>query len=221
LTDQTQWSIADGGLFVRPETMDVDVIGEREAYLALEPRADDVLLDLGANIGAVSAAFLDAGVERVVAVEPEADNLTLLTANLSRYAPRVTLVRGIVAQTDGHRDLWLSTTPNRGMHSVLFARSSSTQQVPAYGLAGLLRQHAPTLVKIDIEGAEYELIEPLSALGAGIRGIAMELHFERRPALVSTARELVAAIEAQGFEAVVEPTLDHGLIGTIGIWTRP
>ena len=57
------------------------------------------MLDLGANIGAVSSAFLARGVAHVVAVEPEPRNFELLLRNTASHHERVTALRRRSAPT--------------------------------------------------------------------------------------------------------------------------
>jgi hypothetical protein len=78
------------GLWTRPGTLDRAIVRDSEQYLGLDPGPKDVLLDVGANIGAVASLFLARGVRHVVAVEPEPQNFELLLLNTVGHQSRVT-----------------------------------------------------------------------------------------------------------------------------------
>jgi FkbM family methyltransferase len=207
------------GLWMRPGTEDVEVILESEQYLRLGPQPTDVLLDLGANIGAVSRAFLAHGAEHVVAVEPEPRNFDLLLRNTAAYDGRITALEVAVARRSGVRPLWLSPTSNHGMHSLAVKQSSRRRLVRCRTLDELLRAHSPTLIKADVEGAEYELLASLGALPPSVRGIAMELHFDRPLWRDRSAPTLMKLLERQGF-AVEEPPDLATPTTTFALWLR-
>lgn len=204
---------------MRPGSVDVEVIMESEQYLRLGPRPTDVLLDLGANIGAVSRAFLARGVEHVVAVEPEPRNFELLLRNTASHHGRVTAIEAAVARRSGVRPLWLSPTSNHGMHSLAVRQSARRRLVRCLTLDELLQAYAPTLLKIDVEGAEYELLAPLGALPPSVRGIAMELHFDRPSWRRRSAPTLTRLLASQGFTAREPPELETPTT-TFALWLR-
>ena len=166
-----------GSFCTREGTYDDAIVKESAEYLALRPSEADVFLDIGANIGAVSKRFLLAGVSRVVAVEPEPRNYILLGRNLSSFPGRHELINAAVAATNGKRDLWLSSDSNKGTHSLIRQSHSSRISVPVLPLQELLDSHRPSLLKVDIEGGEYELASTIAQLPGAVRGIALELHF--------------------------------------------
>ncbi len=57
------------------------------------------------------------------------------------------------------------------------------------------------LLKVDVEGAEYELLPTLNLRSTGAKVFATQLHHVRS---VRTARRLITMIEAQGFKLVGE-----------------
>ena len=122
------------GLWTRPGTFDAVIVTESEAYLSLDARAPDVLLDVGANIGAVTVRFLRKAIKHVVALEPEPANFSLLEMNTARLGPQVTLIRAAAARNAGTQRLWLNPGGNRGMHSLAVRRSNAYIRVPCRAL---------------------------------------------------------------------------------------
>jgi FkbM family methyltransferase len=118
------------------------------------------MVDIGANIGAVSiyAASLGDHV-RVLAVEPEPDNLKLLRQNIDDNAVAAQ-VHVCEAAVSGGRGVGY-ILPGHG-HSVLQADPSpDSTEVSVLSLAGLFEDYGIDecdVLKVDIEGAEYPLI---------------------------------------------------------------
>lgn len=117
-----------------------------------------VVLDCGANIGCsaywLSVEFPEA---RVLAVEPDADNVRLAESN-TRHCPNVRLVHGAVASADCQLKLANTDQGSDAFRTEL----SSTGDVSGYSIATLLSQIGAQpedllLAKIDIEGFEQEL----------------------------------------------------------------
>lgn len=208
------------GIWIRPRTFDRQIVRESRQYIRLAPTADDVLLDIGANIGAVSSRFLAAGVSKVVAVEPEPDNFAMLMRNLSYYANRIVALQTAVAAEDGARQLWLNAGRNKGMHSLVRQPKRRSILVPTVTLRFLIETYNPSLIKLDIEGGEYELAETLRALPARVRGIALELHLGRGSWRSVAAPSLIRDLGDQGFLADKAPRLGCGNPCTLGIWLR-
>ncbi len=168
----------------------------------------DVVLDLGAHIGITARLMLAKGAAKVVCVEADPANLPLLRKNLKGRA--AVILPAAVGPKAGRT--WFYTRSDRGyVGSIIPDPDRRKFVVPVLPLSGLLAQYRPTIVKSDIEFAEYGLPE-LRALPAFVRVVAMEVHIrfigiftgrkmdadelrERREA----AADLMRSFEAQGF----------------------
>jgi FkbM family methyltransferase len=213
------------GLFLeaRPRTLDVavlkDVFFHRVYTRHGGPIPDNsIILDIGAHIGAFSASAANAarGVS-VYAFEPAPENLKLLSSNLARNnLSNVRLSPEAVSGQGGVRQLHLSDSPaGHSLHgSEPFERQLRVESVT---LGEILDRHAieaVDLLKMDCEGAEYEILETASPETLNrIRRIAMEVHTldeSRIPA------RLVTLLEARGFEVKVESKGDS----TAMVWAN-
>lgn len=117
-----------------------------------------VLVDLGANIGAVSVWGARLGT-KAVAVEPDPDNRTYLTANLAANLDPDAYTVLPVACTARPGDFHLE--PDHGHSQVVAGPTATTVAVVGITLAEVyLRAGLPysDVLKIDIEGGEYPLI---------------------------------------------------------------
>ena len=154
----------------------------REVSEALAPRRPQLrVLDLGANIGMFSLSVVDAlGPEiRVDAVEPDADNLALLRRNvdLAGHRDRVAVHPVAVGAHAGsalfvggssHSSHLLrpeETSTDAGMEAI------SVPVMDAFELAT-----GADLIKMDIEGGEWELLRHPRLADLDAAAIALEWH---------------------------------------------
>lgn len=125
-----------------------------------------VFVDIGANIGAVSLYVdsLNHGRDsekppiRVFAVEPEPHNIDFLLKNIADNPTRhITLVDKAVWHSSGKMNI-----SNRGGNSsIVDSASKDTSEVEIITIAQLFQRYdikEADVMKIDIEGAEYDLL---------------------------------------------------------------
>jgi FkbM family methyltransferase len=123
-------------------------------------RPTDVLWDVGANVGALSIVAASR-CRRVVAFEPDPRSLSRLRANISaNRLENVTIVAAALADRTGSMTLHQSGSHNTGMSSLLDERLTAGTPVAVQTLRAdeYLAAHPdeqPTLLKIDVEGAEH------------------------------------------------------------------
>lgn len=163
----------------------------------------DVFYDVGANIGffALAAARRVGAAGAVYAFEPVPENATAIrtAAELNRFE-QLEVVEQAVGRAAGRdrlllvEDLSWSHLESRGWHP----RTADTLDIEIVAIDDLVasgRIRPPQLVKIDVEGAEIDVI-------AGMRR-TIEQH---RPAIVcelhDTAAAFVAAMDELGYETV-------------------
>lgn len=134
----------------------------RDDY-ATDSRRPFFFFDIGANIGFASAYFLCRHPKnRVCCFEPDETNLPWLNRNLAGFPGRVTIISQAVATESGETMLYRAET---GKHSALHPNDIATipQKVASSGFGDVLAASEPdalpTVVKLDVEGAEEELIK--------------------------------------------------------------
>lgn len=170
----------------------------------LAPEA--VALDVGANLGyfALLFALATARPQRVVAVEPAADNFALLSANLSLNdcVERVTALPLALAQRDGNGRLHRSAD-NLGDHQLHGGDGERrAETVVLRAGAPLLREaglERIDLLKVDTQGAESAVLRGLWPLlersADGLRAVVELTPWSLRAA-GSSGRELVSLLAA-------------------------
>lgn len=200
----------------------------------------DVVLDLGANIGASGRLFLDKGAARVIAIEADPTNVIFAQQNLRK---RATVMWAAVGAKRG-KMMFYPSPAQPYLSSNLPAKGRRGVQVPVVAFGDLLKHYRPTIVKCDIEFGEWDLPE-LWALPDHVRVLALELHIrqdmvtgvEQSDDVVRAQRtqaaDIMASFAEQGFTvlkrkdkhskagAVDDDTGLHPLVRSIdAIWTR-
>jgi FkbM family methyltransferase len=185
------------------------------AWLEARVRGDDVLWDVGANVGGYSLIAAAAGAGRVIAVEPSPSNFAALCDNVALNGLGATIVPLPVVLTG-------STGLARLEHGD--ARPGATHRltdgdegVPTLGFAldDLLDRFAlpaPTLLKLDVDGAEAQVVAGARATLARpeLRSVLVEI--EER-----SQDEVVAALAAARF-ALVERHAERDGVPLQGVW---
>ena len=137
-----------------------------------------LIIDAGAHIGCATVWFKNQFPHsRIVAVEPELDNFTILSSNVSGIEG-VSTVQGAVASysgtahcSDPGRDTW--------GYRVNTEESENSRVVKAHTMRALMQMEpdaTPLIAKIDIEGSEAELFARNSAWVGLFPLIIIELH---------------------------------------------
>ena len=138
--------------------------------------SDDIVLDLGTHVGSFSHLALRHGVSAVISVEPDPTAVELITRNASKATlVRVAVVgegRPKIAEFQVNRtSTWgNSLTYKREDEHVIF-------KVRTRSMLSLLKEFRPTIVKIDIEGGEFDALESLE-WPSYVRGLTIEYHYE-------------------------------------------
>lgn len=159
------------------------VIGQREVEFNL-PSPPEKIVDVGANIGLASVLFANKWPSaQIIAIEPDKDNFELLRKNTCGYQ-NISCIHGAVWS---HR--CQMTIKNPDVESFSFQVEEARDGNSANSVTGMTVRDLITLLdgqidllKIDIEGAEFELFDPkyLDWLG-NVQHIAVELHERYAP----------------------------------------
>lgn len=216
-------------LFQRPVTLTTsdglrlrvgaDPVDEKIAQQLLGPRRGDYfpeprvqippspcILDVGAHHGlyAVSALHHFPG-SRVICVEPSLEALSSIRANLALngFGHRARIVHAALAPTSG-TGLLQHTTDGTWGYSLYEDESSATgaENVPLATLSEVLDGARPDIVKSNAEGAEFALIEQLSASSIRPAFMVVMVHpqFGDMEHLINLATSMGYDVEHVGLE---------------------
>lgn len=192
--------------WVRVPSTDVptlDQIVVRREYAFDVKRAPAVIVDAGANVGLASIYFASRFPgARILAIEPEAGNVELLRRNIEPY-PNVTAVRAALwhectglSVVDPGLGEWGFRTRPPGAAGV----ESFVEPVPGITLDALMSAHGIDridILKMDIEGAELEVLGDASPWLGRVDALIVELHDWLRPGCSRSFREGVVGFDVQ------------------------
>jgi FkbM family methyltransferase len=164
----------------------------REVYFALpgfEVNAGDCVVDLGSQCGTFTALAAARGA-RVVAVEAQSGFIPVIESNLraNHCLDRVAVEWGLVGANTG-----LFSDPARRK-----AASHYQREAPVLALPEIIKKYGLRqidLLKVDIEGSEFDLFRGDLSWLSIVKRIAMEVHLD-----CGEAGELASALEKAGFE---------------------
>ncbi len=131
------------------------------------PETAKTIIDLGANIGLSALFFIKKFPDsHIVAVEPDAVNCSIMEKNLEKFSKSISFLQAAIWPTDGE----VSLVEEDDDHASLGAWGYRTEasignsglSVKAVTIPTIMKQYNMDFVdilKVDIEGAEYELFE--------------------------------------------------------------
>lgn len=195
--DTAEWDVGLG-LWVRPGTSDRDVPADIQEYRRFRFPAGASILDIGSHIGCSVLLWRELGAGLIVAVEPEPDNAELLRRNIfSRKLNGIfVLEAAAVAGDKVSAPLYVNRLKGKDWHSLIPTRGREVKEVATVRFSKLLAKVRPSHLKIDAEGAEYELLrEPLPPY---VSGLLLEAHLTRKGQREAYA-EMTESLSAQGF----------------------
>jgi FkbM family methyltransferase len=169
-------------------------------------------MDLGANIGMFGAWLLSRWPDAaVVAYEADPGNARILSLTVAANSPP--LAWEACAAAAGTADGEVRFVAGRGAHSRL-ANDDEPDAVVVPVRDVLARASDTDLLKIDIEGAEWELLADPRFAGLPARVVALEYHAERCPSSdpASAAGEHLAQAGYRTAAADLTAPPGHGMV---------
>lgn len=168
----------------------------------------DVVIDLGANVGEVSEYFLSKGAH-VYAYEPNPYAFDVLTQRLSAN-DNIKIFQKAVSDAKGKSHLYLHQ--EHAASEVTYAQGSSLEQdkenvcqdsieVEVEDIKEILKafDHI-ALLKIDIEGGEYRIIDDILENISKIDFVLLELHANKNPAFKDKEEDLLRKISQSSYK---------------------
>jgi FkbM family methyltransferase len=201
-------------------------IMKENSYGPLDMNETDTVIDIGAHIGIFSRKALAKGARVLMAYEPESDNCRLLDLNLSEYDSSLwNIERAAVVADDfpfveeRYAKLWIDAAGDgdasrTALHSLYRKRGARVPVlVPVVTWSSVLALN-PTVLKVDVEGAELTYDWSLLSKNTSIRSLALEL--ENVKSKTGTKGNVVEDIKKAGFVL----TNESSGWSTVQIWTR-
>jgi len=182
---------------------------------AFEPTGETpLIIDCGSNIG-ISILFFKMLLPRskIIGFEPDKETFELLSRNITENGlSDVCLHNMAVSSTTGHVTFY-SNSRSRGsllMSLVKERIAGDARQVPCATLSSFV-QEPIDLLKVDIEGAEMDVMRELTASGAlkHVNAMLMEFHHHIKPD--SSLADMLNLLQQQSFGYDIGATLPASL----------
>ena len=174
-----------------------------------EINVNDTVIDIGAHIGLFSLLVSQrCKTGKILSFEPVRENFDLLVSNLKlNHIENVLPFNMAVSKNLDKLNLFLND--DQSAHSI-FPKSSESISVESTSLQKIFEENKISsckLLKLDCEGAEYEIIDSLpSEYLDKIQNIVMEYHSaDTKPELV---KNLIQKIKNAGFKIKTRPHHD-------------
>jgi FkbM family methyltransferase len=170
-------------------------------------RKEDIVIDLGAHIGLGSIEFAHVG-RHVYAFEPNPDNFAKLRRNTRKYS-NITVFEQAVSNESGKTQLYFEpkepekyfegATIIKGKSNIGYDRFVEVDAISADDVLKMI-EGPVALIKMDIEGAEYRVLDALIKSGQmdRIGKVYVECHADRIPELAGPKKSTLALARRAG-----------------------
>jgi FkbM family methyltransferase len=192
-------------LYTRRNGSDYHMIDEIWAYrkydyFGYRVAPGEIVVDIGANIGTFSVyAAKICRASRVLSFEPFPDNYTMLCRNVEQnHLRNVTCVKQALAGNRGRRTMGLHPV-DCGSHSLVIGSFERNIEVECCTLGDVFERFSLSKIdylKMDCEGAEYEILENATPTIQQIGRISMETH----TTMDRKAEDLEKLLRGHGFD---------------------
>lgn len=173
------------------DRVDKDMIAESISnYIKEEVSYENkICLDLGTNIGAFTKIALEGGASRVYGVECDLRNYNI-ASNAFASEIKANIIHAAVSGSDQETlTIYKSSSKSNHSSTSILKRNNKFRdydEVKNYHIDTLLNEIKPDVIKVDIEGAEYDIIE--SVIDYKPEVLFIELHGDQDNARSSIQR---------------------------------
>ena len=131
---------------------------EEMGFLLHFLRAEDLFVDVGANIGSYTVLASAVSQARTIAVEPTAESVKILRRNIlyNKMQERVRVFEICLAETSGTRSL----CDRGGPRNYVMKEKTDKRSIPveAKRMDDVVGSESPVLIKSDTEGSDYNVL---------------------------------------------------------------
>jgi FkbM family methyltransferase len=156
------------------------------------PASARFIVDGGGYIGDSAAVFLSLYPDALCLVFEPSTNSALARQNLSPYGPRAVIHDAMLGRDRGAFDI-----VEIGTGSTVMPVDEGEGRLEVWTMEDVLRQSPSRtidILKLDVEGAEYEILKPPTPWLASVRCVIIELHGE------AAHRDIPGWLRDAGFE---------------------
>ena len=165
-----------------------EIFNQKEyVYKEISVQPNDVVVDLGANIGLFAAYSVSKGARKVYSVEPYQPYIEMMDDNLKSLKQKVQIVPYAISDENGVSQIVVNYDDNTILSDVYSDRNweievDTKYEIKTIDFDTLLTKYDITTInylKVDIEGSEYQLFNSIdeNVLKSRVEKIAIEYHW--------------------------------------------
>jgi len=183
----------------------------------------DTIFDIGGNAGYFSRALLDTGYSgHIVLFEPIKNLHDVSKTTLKDANAKIEFVNAALSDEDGVLEMYMPHDGNIGWITAVKSKAKTSQVVTAPKLDAKpqFEKHRPGFIKIDVEGFEAFILEPLTAVvnEAYKPSIFVELGWGVRNPNWARTVACLKRLEALGYKAA-DPTQGFEIVDFKCVYT--
>ncbi len=169
--------VSRNGYWARDNTFDQAMIRDSlKNYKDLKHIKGSVVLDLGANCGGFTKMALNLGAKKVIAVEPCPYNFDVLKINAHSA---FNINSAISEKKENKTNFYYSDSKRSSSSSCTLERrnySGLSIEVDSLNINEVLKKYKPSVIKMDMEGKEYDILDAMSTVPKYVKEFALEVH---------------------------------------------
>jgi FkbM family methyltransferase len=163
----------------RVPSSDEAVFGEKSYYVSYTPKEDDIIMDIGANIGDMPLKW-GLLAKEIHSYEPMPDTFEILKLNTEKNElHNCKIYEGAVGHGEGDIKIWINLDKHQAhaTASSIGKRMKDSLTVRKIDFTEEVKRIQPTVIKIDIEGGEREILENVDdSVFDSCRVFLLEIH---------------------------------------------
>lgn len=179
---------------------------------------DKICLDLGANVGGFAKLAVDSGAYRVYSVECDSRNFLKMQTSFQNEEKVNVIHAAVSGSREDDMDIYKGQSKSNHCSTSIIKRTGRYQNyenVKNLNIKDLLHVCKPDIVKIDVEGAEYELIDDV--LNYHPEFLFLELHMGKMKDL---AQPTLDRLDALYSSSSVEPVIVFKSVAGYDCWYK-
>lgn len=121
-----------------------------------------VCLDLGANIGGFTKIALEKKAKKVISIECDSRNYNKMIESF-KDEHKVEILHAAISNKNGKIKIYKNNSQKShcSVSTLPKLRFKENEEVESINIDDILLKHKPDIIKVDIEGSEYEIMDSL------------------------------------------------------------
>lgn len=134
-----------------------------------------ICLDLGANIGGFSKIAIERGAKKVISIECDTRNYNKMSQSF-KEENKIEILHGAISNYNGKIKIYKNDSQKNhcSVSTINKFRFKEYDEVESFNIDDILKKYKPEIIKVDIEGSEYDILESLTKYCPQI--LFIELH---------------------------------------------